>query len=170
MNDLMKNGRTKCASAVLHWSHSLIKNAFNQFHCVVTFSTFGVGKVLRQFHCLASQPFGFSPLCEAILSIHLKLWCEQSTSAISLPRLATLRVLAPLRSNTFHTPKTLVRAKYFACARLATLRVLAPLRSNTFHTPKTLVRAKGLEPSTSTLARLRSSQLSYARTAWGILT
>ena len=30
---------------------------------------------------------------------------------------------------------------------------------------KTLVRAKGLEPSTSTLARLRSSQLSYARTA-----
>ena len=28
---------------------------------------------------------------------------------------------------------------------------------------KTLVRAKGLEPSTSTLARLRSSQLSYAR-------
>ncbi len=35
---------------------------------------------------------------------------------------------------------------------------------------KTLVRAKGLEPSTSTLARLRSSQLSYARTAWCILT
>lgn len=33
-----------------------------------------------------------------------------------------------------------------------------------------LVRAKGLEPSTSTLARLRSSQLSYARTAWHILT
>ena len=28
---------------------------------------------------------------------------------------------------------------------------------------KILVRAKGLEPSTSTLARLRSSQLSYAR-------
>lgn len=35
---------------------------------------------------------------------------------------------------------------------------------------KYLVRAKGLEPSTSTLARLRSSQLSYARTAWHILT
>lgn len=35
---------------------------------------------------------------------------------------------------------------------------------------KTLVRAKGLEPSTSTLARLRSSQLSYARTAVCILT
>ncbi len=26
----------------------------------------------------------------------LKLWCEQSTSATLLPRLATLRVLAPL--------------------------------------------------------------------------
>lgn len=35
---------------------------------------------------------------------------------------------------------------------------------------KYLVRAKGLEPSTSTLARLRSSQLSYARIATGIIT
>ena len=47
----------------------------------------------------------------------------------------------------------------------ATLRVLAPLlhKKNTLPGVKTLVRAKGLEPSTSTLARLRSSQLSYAR-------
>ena len=51
-------------------------------------------------------------------------------------------------------------------SRLATLRVLAPLpriKKNTLSGVKTLVRAKGLEPSTSTLARLRSSQLSYAR-------
>ena len=44
---------------------------------------------------------------------------------------------------------------------------------NVFHIVmhlKTLVRAKGLEPSTSTLARLRSSQLSYARTAESIFT
>ena len=52
--------------------------------------------------------------------------------------------------------------------RLATLRVLAPLheifKKPPFRVvPKYLVRAKGLEPSTSTLARLRSSQLSYAR-------
>ena len=66
----------------------------------------------------------------------------------------------------------MVRAKYFGlCPRLATLRVLAPLHiKNTLSGVKTLVRAKGLEPSTSTLARLRSSQLSYARIATGIIT
>ena len=72
----------------------------------------------------------------------LKLWCEQSTSAISLPRLATLRVLAPL-------PR---------------------IKKNTLSGVKTLVRAKGLEPSTSTLARLRASQLSYARKCVHIMT
>ena len=76
--------------------------------------------------------------------------------------------------------KTLVRAKYFAALTHGSPRNPAgssPFAPNTatknppfggFY--KTLVRAKGLEPSTSTLARLRSSQLSYARTVWDILT
>ncbi len=65
----------------------------------------------------------------------LKLWCEQSTSVISQPRLSL-----PAGSRPF-------------------------AHKNTLSGVKTLVRAKGLEPSTSTLARLRSSQLSYARTS-----
>ena len=74
--------------------------------------------------------------------------------------------------------KILVRAKYFggfatsprnppSFAGLTPSR-FSPLCSNKktpFRVFQILVRAKGLEPSTSTLARLRSSQLSYARIA-----
>ena len=65
----------------------------------------------------------------------------------------------------FHI-QNLVLAKYFGdfiTSQLAPLPTkLKTALSDGF---KILVRAKGLEPSTSTLARLRSSQLSYARIA-----
>ena len=68
----------------------------------------------------------------------------------------------------------LVLAKYFGDF-IPSPRNFAPLPDKIKKPPKwtvfkILVRAKGLEPSTSTLARLRSSQLSYARIASYILT
>ncbi len=93
------------------------------------------------------------------------------------PRLATLRVLAPLptKSKTALSDgfKILVRAKYFGgICHLASQLAPLPTKSKTALSDgfKILVRAKGLEPSTSTLARLRSSQLSYARDCPHILT
>ncbi len=80
----------------------------------------------------------------------LKLWCEQRGS------------------NPRPQPWQGCAAGQLRYALLACSKKTVP--SNNRTVSEYLVRAKGLEPSTSTLARLRSSQLSYARTAGIILT
>ena len=104
---------------------------------------------------LASQPCGFSPLCfkvakkSTIRWIFIKLWCEQSTSPCW----------------THGSPRNPAGSRPFAlnsATKKSTIRWI-------FIKPW-CEQAKGLEPSTSTLARLRSSQLSYARTVSHILT
>ena len=121
--------------------------------------------------------------------IFMKLWREQSTSPCwrmsvwqpcgffaPWPKTATKKIH---HSVDFY--ETLVRAKYFAMlahssprnpAGSSPLCIKTATKKSTIRWIfyETLVRAKGLEPSTSTLARLRSSQLSYARTVWHILT
>ena len=126
-----------------------ITNVCAQFCCclncalLVLAYKFGASKVLRRLsRRLASQ---LAPLPTKLkkhpFGCFLKFWCEQSTSAAHTPpRLATRPFADKIKKTPFWV--------FF----------------------KILVRAKGLEPSTSTLARLRSSQLSYARIAWGILT
>ena len=100
------------------------------FRCFLNVSL-DITNVCAQFCCCLN--------C-ALLVLAYKIWCEQSTSVATPPRLATRPFADKIKKTPFQV--------FF----------------------KILVRAKGLEPSTSTLARLRSSQLSYARFVWGILT
>ena len=124
----------------------------------------------KYFACGSPRnPPGSRPFALRTILLHTKLWCEQSTSPAA--RLATLRVLAPLHYGLYFFTQNFGASKVLRLRLASQPSGFSPLCITDYTSShKTLVRAKGLEPSTSTLARLRSSQLSYARTVSHILT